>query len=276
MSIAIRATNERTADALERQLRLQMRKNDVLKVFSKQEPLFMKMKSVYFWGMDMNRDISISIDGDILIRKNLLNVLRKYFSFLHKEDAGFGVQLFDRFFHRPKFRGLHIYVTSTLPLFLENMSGLETSIRPETDLKKRVGKLGFTWRNDLLKFYVGGLHDYFQWYRDIYFKMLARSHRSPDLVKINYIPNDGTKEYSYVRLGLEEGEKLGNIVLDKTKYSIDFPLEEQDTLDNDLDVELLLNKEIKKHYGLGLWYLASLYPSFQRLLDIRLLLVKSK
>ena len=120
ISIAVRATNERTADVLEKQLGLQMKKNDILQVFSKQEPLFMKMNKVFKWSIDAGKEISIVIDADILVRKGLLNVIRENFTALKKTDAGFGIQLFDRFFHRPKFRGIFVYKASVLPLFYEN------------------------------------------------------------------------------------------------------------------------------------------------------------
>lgn len=269
MAIAVRATGERTCNALLEQIKHQCATNDVVEVFDDAQPFYEKMQQVYRWCIAQDKPITLIIDADILIRRRLLHTIRQAFRKMHPTDAGFGIQLFDRFFQRPKFRGIHVYNTALLPLFMAELPRVKDSLRPETDVKKRLEALGYQWKNDLLTFYVGGLHDYHQWYRDIYFKMMVRSHRSPDLVAINYIPDDGSAEYAFVKRGLKDGARQQTLVLDKRRYVID-DIAERAPLTLSIDVDGVLKKELRRHYGRSLWYLASLYVWAEPLLVWRL------
>ena len=269
MAIAVRATGERTCAQLCDQIRKQSRRGDVVHVFNTPEPFVDKMQSVYRWCLEQNKPVSLIIDADILIRPTLLKTIRRVAKRMAHSDAGFGIQLFDRFFHRPKFRGIHVYKTACLPLFLNELPHVVNDLRPETAVKKRVENQGYKWKNDLLTFYVGGLHDFHQWHRDIYFKMLVRSHRSPDLVAINYIPDDGSKEYVFAKQGLEDGAARSDLQLDKQQY-VNPGIEERPPMRDIIDVEQTLKKALRKHYGISLWYFASLYTWFAPLLNWRL------
>lgn len=259
IAIAVRATGERTLTLLLEQLKSQMELGDEIAVFSKQEPFHEKMEQVYLWCIQQNAEISLVIDADILLRKNVLNKIRLRFRKLPKDSSGFGIMLFDRFFQRPKFRGLHVYRTKYLPLFLQFLPLVTKSIRPETELKKRVEELGFAFKNDFVKFYVAGLHDYFQWYRDIYWKMIIRSQRSQDLIAIDYIPKEDTLENKIVQDALSAGLESTSIPLDKANFSFNYDFVEQPKLEGEIDTEHILFTALKKHYGFGMFYISSCF-----------------
>jgi hypothetical protein len=266
MAIAIRATNERTLDLLVQQLNLQKQPGDAIKVFGDQEPFPDKMLKVFEWCMAQDKPISLVVDADILLRRNALQIIRKKFGRLPQKRSGFGVMLFDRFFKRPKFRGLNVYRTSYLNLFVEHLPKVRHSLRPESDLQKLVGTLGHPYKNDFVKFYVAGLHDYFQYYRDIYFKMLIRSQRSQDLIAINYIGNDGTEEAEIAHRGLADGQKLKSLFLDKTKVAWPKDIINQQPLQEGIDVDSRVVKELRQHYGNTLFYWAGKFIWFEKIL----------
>jgi hypothetical protein len=259
MAIAVRATNERTLTNLYAQLKQQMETGDIIEVFGDQEPFAEKMLRVYKWCLLQNLPISLVIDADILLRKSALKNIRKKFESLPSHCSGFGVMLFDRYFKRPKFRGLHIYRTCFLNLYIQNLPKVIDSLRPETDLKKIVGNLGHPHDNGFVNFYVAGLHDYDQWYRDIYFKMLIRSHRSPELIAINYIPDDETQELKTALQAIKDGQKIKELTLDKKKIVLSEPFPPQKALNDDIDVDLKVKNALKRHYGWSLFYYAGLY-----------------
>lgn len=267
IAVAVRATNERTLPLLVKQLSSQLSIGDVLKVFNEQEPFYIKLEKCYKWCIAENADISLIIDADILLRKNILKLIKSKFKVLPRKYSGFGIMLFDRFFQRPKFRGLHVYRTSYLPLYLYYLPQVKNSLRPESDLKNKVGNLGLVFSNDFIKFYVAGLHDYFQWYDDIFWKMVVRSKRSYDLIALDYIPKENNIENRIAYEGLRAGDKLESIVLDKTTIDNMYDFKNQIPLKLNFNVNKIIIKELLRHYGFSMFFFAANYIWIQSMMN---------
>lgn len=257
MAVAIRATDERTLPLLKEQLSRQIANGDCLKVFNEAESFVHKMERVFAWCIGQGKSISLIVDADILLRPGAVPIIRRQFRQTPAHYSGFGVQVFDRFFQRPKFRGLHVYRTAHLAHYREGLPAVQSSLRPETDLKKIVAQKGFPHSNEQVKFYVAGLHDYYQWYRDIYFKMMVRSHRSPEQIDSHYFPRDESYEYYVAEKGLAAGQKRQDISLNKLLIDMKEDWPAQQELQEMVDVETKIRQLLKKHYGNNLFYLAA-------------------
>src|SRR5690606_34894342 len=97
-----------TVESLKAQLTKQISKGDTLILMDDEVSFEEKLKLGYELAIKMNNKFSVFIDGDILIRTNTVKRIRELTYRLEVSDFGFGLRLWDRFYDKPKFRGLHI------------------------------------------------------------------------------------------------------------------------------------------------------------------------
>lgn len=177
LTIIIRASGEATLPLLKKQIKKQLYKDDILKVIDNDDSFELKLAQGFKEAINLNNSTAIFIDADILIRRNLLNKIRKLSLKLKEDDLGFGIKLWDRFYDQPKFRGLHIYKTKHLKIALSHIPKEGISLRPESAMKNELSGFGLSWNNQMTH-YIGGLHDFSQYLSDIHYKFLVRSNRA--------------------------------------------------------------------------------------------------
>lgn len=252
LTFIIRASGEATAEDLKYQLNRQISVNDVLITLDDEVSFEEKLRQGYDLAIKLGNDVSVFIDGDILLRSNAVKRIRKIAERLEESDFGFGLKLWDRFYNRPKFRGLHVYNTKLLRKAVKYIPKHGEQMRPETFVKERMRENGYQWRNDL-SFYVAGLHDFYQKHQDIYYKFLVRAKRSVgDIKELKTIfqSHPPNSDYKIALQGLEDGAQMKEVVNNKYLFATGF--ENDHILSNrsrhGLNVEFLVIIKLARYY----------------------------
>ena len=224
ITIIIRASGEETLKTLYKQLKKQKGKHDALIVLDKNVNFEQKLKESFKTALCYNNDFTIFIDADILLRRNAILKIKKILKKLPENDLGFGVKLWDKFYDKPKFRGLHIYRTKLLKTAIKLIPPDGTQLRPESLVKEKMASLGNQWNNKLSN-YVAGLHDYNQNANDIYYKYLIRSKRSKhevESLKKIFLKRQMDYDFEIALKGLLDGEKTEVIINNKFLFKRSF------------------------------------------------------
>lgn len=132
-----------------------------------------------------NSKYLVTIDGDILLKPNAINDL---IIFADKQSSKTIVTtglVFDKFLNCYKKAGNHIYNTKYLDQLIKNIPRAGTKYRPESTCIKNVAE-----KNKLKRVtapFAIGLHDFEQYYRDVYRIFFLHAHkRSREvLLKVN-------------------------------------------------------------------------------------------
>lgn len=254
ISIIIRASGEKTTGALKQQLASQIDKNDVLIVLDEEISFEEKLEIGFQKGIHIGNEYTIFIDADILLRNKALLKIKKLVNKLPKSNLGFGLKLWDKFYDRPKFRGLHIYRTELLIKAAEFIPKKNTQVRPESFVKEQMQLIGFPWNNTLSN-YIAGIHDYNQHFNDIYYKFLIRSSRSKkDVAMLKEKFGMSTDDELKIALkGLKDGEKMTTIINDKFSYNIDIDaLQLKENPVNESKIDIFLTNKIIKKFGFSM------------------------
>lgn len=174
-AVVIRYSDERTYARLCNQLEGLVPAENIRRVTAQSFEKTLKLS--YEAALDMHRYWTIIIDADILLASLLHRHLLNAMKVMNDDDLGFSFLLWDRFYNAPKYRGLHIYRTKYLQKALIYIPREGSELRPEAYVKNRMSQEGHPWR----RFgNIVGLHDYFQYPKDIFAKMAVRAHRSAE------------------------------------------------------------------------------------------------
>lgn len=252
----IRASGESTAENLKEQLSNQISKEDSLFMLEEEVSFEEKLKQGYTLAIKTNNAFSVFIDGDILLRSNAVKRIRKTAGKLKETDLGFALRLWDRFYDRPKFRGLHIYKTELLTNAIKHIPTTGAQLRPESFVKKKMAAQGHTW-HEYLAMYVAGIHDFYQKPQDIYYKFLVRSKRSVvdiDNLKKTFQSQPLNLDYKTALKGLEDGAKIDAVLNNKYLYKSNELKDKQAfayTNQNSGFIDTLILKKLIKRYKLN-------------------------
>lgn len=258
--VVVRASGERTLPLLCKLIREQLTPVDRLVVLSDAESFEKKLAKAFQISINEGLPYAVHVDADILLRKKALHYIRKGISCLNSNDLGFGLLVFDRFFKRPKFRGLHVYNVQWLEQALHFIPEEGTSSRPETAVKQQMKELGHTWQTGAIwPNLTVGLHDYFQYSSDIYHKMMLRSYRLNGRIDEILQKVEGEEELSVVAQAFVDAKSEQTIHTNKFLYNFEGN-ETQKLEDLPEKIEHRLKKELLKHFGYSRWFLASFYP----------------
>ncbi len=209
LGIVVRTTGEPTSQRLIEQLKTQFGSNVPLKVVSADS--FGEVLALsYQAAIAMDKAWNLIIDGDLLLSWHFKKIIDKACAILPNEAFGYSLQVFDRFYDRPKFRGIHIYRSKYLPTAYQYIDISINKLRPEAAVKKQMLSKGIVWHS---YYPVVGLHDFFQHPEEIFSKMAIRAHRSNDDIsylkqKFEYYSRTGEKDFRYALAGLEYGLSL--------------------------------------------------------------------
>lgn len=165
VTVVIRHTNERTFNACLKLLISQV-PSDNLYIIS-ETPFSKAVRKTFEIGIGCNKDWTLAIDADIFVTNNCVDTLASVAENL--EDYFFEIQgrILDKFYGVPRGGGPHLYRTKYLKDAIKFIPEEGTSLRPESDTYNKMAEIGY-------HYYFGkevyGLHDYEQFYKDIYRK----------------------------------------------------------------------------------------------------------
>ena len=171
-TVVIRSIGERTEANCRALIASQVPEEHIVTI--REHPFTTAVKKAFEVGLECGRRWTLCLDADVLLRsesvKNLLVIAE------HTEKHVFEIQgnVFDKLFGGPKPAGNHLYRTALLARALDCLPPPGLSMRPETYMIKRMAESGFPWiQQDL----VVGLHDYEQYYKDIYRKAIVHTRK---------------------------------------------------------------------------------------------------
>jgi hypothetical protein len=177
VSVIIRSAGERTTGLCYELVSAQVPRENVTVI--NEYPFRRAAERSYQLGIEIAKPWTLCLDADILLRKNAVQTLRN--SALTTDGNVLYVQgsIFDKLFGRPRKAGPYFHRTSLLPKLLEYMPAEGESLRPDTDAAMRLAALGYRRLQQSL---IIALHEFEQYYRDIYRKAFVHAHKHADQI----------------------------------------------------------------------------------------------
>ncbi len=173
VSVIIRSAKERTVDLCRTLLTQQVSAQNVQVI--QEVPFTAAIKKGFEIGLDYGLPWTLIVDADVLISENAVSEL---LALAEQEDETMilihGKSL-DKLMHGFRSVGLRLYRTAYLRQALAHIPQNDESIRPETTTIRRTKAAhGYI---SVQKDLISGLHDYEQYYRDIYRKAFVHAHK---------------------------------------------------------------------------------------------------
>lgn len=174
-TVIIRTAGERTQDLCYALATQQVPEDQVFRV--QLAPMTVATRRAFEIGIEQNRTWTILIDGDLLLNQgSIRNLVAGYESPPKSLFTVMGVIL-DKFFGGVREGGIRVFRTRYLPKAIDILSQTKGQIRPDTTLVNLMTQRRYDQvkRLDI----VTAIHDYEQFYRDIYRKafVYARKHK---------------------------------------------------------------------------------------------------
>ena len=173
ITIVIRSSGERTLALCHHLIEMQVPSENIIVIT--ESPFSQAVKHTFELGMERDLPWTLAIDADVLV---VDGAIAKLLEIARQKDSNvFEVQgqILDKLFGGPRPGGPHLFRTSFLEEALPLIPDEGVSMRPETFLIKQMASNGNPWIQEEV---VLGLHDYEQYFSDIYRKafMHVRKH----------------------------------------------------------------------------------------------------
>jgi hypothetical protein len=174
--VVIRSAGERT-ETLCRKLILEQGVPAEQIVIVKEIPFSATLRKSFELGIQNKIKWTFCIDADVLLRQGSIVTM---LSFAEKQDEkvceiqGF---VMDKFFGGPRPAGNHLYRTSLLKKAIDLIPVEGVDIRPESYLLNKLMRIGHPY---VSVDYVVGIHDNYQYYRDIFRKCWVQAIKHGD------------------------------------------------------------------------------------------------
>ncbi|GAF89670.1 unnamed protein product, partial [marine sediment metagenome] len=140
-----------------------------------QERPFNKALQVgYEVGLDGHLPWTLCLDADVFLSKTAIPHLLTLARELGKDALGIQGRVLDKFFGGDRPGGPHLYRTCLLEKARALIPNSYQSMRPETYVMRQMAARGHDW---YLAKDVVALHDYEQFYRDVYRKMVVQARK---------------------------------------------------------------------------------------------------
>lgn len=200
----IRSSGERTTELCQQLVSEEVPTDNI--VIIRETPFTKAIRKTFKLGIERGLPWTLAIDADLLIR---INAIRDLLQFAQQMDENvFELQglVLDKLFLTFRPGGGHLYRTSLLLKAIEQIPHESLSGRPETTTIRNMESHGYPWVQSDILF---GLHDYEQYYRDIYRKGFqhGKKHRRyiPYLKPLWQRLGKKDPDYRVAHMGLEVG-----------------------------------------------------------------------
>ena len=214
-SVIIRSAGERT-EQLCRKLIIEQGVSPENLVAIKEVPFSAALKKSFQAGIERGLKWTLCNDADVLLRPGaveaMLNLAEQQDEHVY-EIQGF---ILDKFIGGPRNGGIHLYRTSLLSKALEQLPPDGANVRPEFHTLQRMAAIGYPYKT--IPFLVG-IHDFEQYYLDIFRKCFIHAHKHLDLTELflsfwrEKANND--MDYAVALHGFASGvEHLGEVSID--------------------------------------------------------------
>lgn len=171
-TIIIRSVGERTTPVCEKILQEYFPE---IKIHIISEAPFSKaIEKCFQLGIREQKKWTLCIDADVLPQKGSLETLVNLAEEQPAHIFEFQGLILDKFIPIKRPAGNHLYRTSLLQKAIGLIPHGSGVLRPETDMLNRMGSLGYPFLQTNI---LIGIHDFFQFYEDIYRKCFVQAHK---------------------------------------------------------------------------------------------------
>lgn len=171
--IIVRSTGERTEAACVHSLKQQVVEKNI--VVLHERPFVKALRRGFEIGLDYGLDWTFCVDADVILKANAVDEILSFAETVTENTFDITPSLLDKLLGEIRPVGIHVYRTQYFDEVLKFVNEAEYEIRPDTFVKRKMESKGyidvFTERNAL------GLHDYEQYYADIYRKGLVHARK---------------------------------------------------------------------------------------------------
>lgn len=181
VAVVIRASGERT-EAICQQLLEEVIPTENITLIH-ESPFSRAVQRTCEIGIEYGLPWTLTVDADLLVD---VHRLRDFICEAEKRDDSiffFNAIMIDKFLYMKRQGGVHLYRTKLLHSALPNVDLETVAIRPESHLVRTMNDLGYP--NDVIDISVT-LHDFEQYYRDIYRTIITHSIRHEMYLKQLY------------------------------------------------------------------------------------------
>lgn len=256
--VIIRSNDERTTSGC-RLLLTQIFHNVVLHVINV-TPFSQAIKVMFELALQEKKEWMLCIDADVLISEEGIKKLISGISTLDKNVFQLQGLVLDKFFNVYRPAGNHLYRIAFAEQAIAYIPEEGTSLRPETDMLNRMSKAGYTWvQCDA----IVGIHDYEQYYSDIYRKCFLQAHKHDKVVEyLEKYWNDMSSEdtdFQVALWGSTSGKLYKNTVLVDKRFMEKEAIEtlhikktnEKETIADISNLVLFVQQTIDNYYAIN-------------------------
>jgi hypothetical protein len=173
--VVIRTVGERTFEAC-KALVVKQVPEELVYVVSEQ-PFELTLRRCYQIGIDSEAEWMMTLDADVLLREGAIEAFLSEAERLPPHYLQLEGLMFDKLSGIYRNVGHRMYRTQYLKTALQYIPANRTEIRPEDATLKKMGAIGFP---SLIIPTVFGVHDYEQYYGDIYRKAFVHANKHSD------------------------------------------------------------------------------------------------
>ncbi|WP_417237084.1 MULTISPECIES: hypothetical protein [Flavobacteriaceae] len=165
VTVIIRATDERSIEACKQCVLTEIKESNLHII--KEVPFSKAVQKTFEIGIASNEKWTLAIDADLILLPNAITNMLKAAEKYNDNLYVFQGFILDKFKCGIRQGGPHLYKTENLKIALKLVDDIEMSLRPESDIYKKMSKQGY---DIVLEKKIYALHDFFQYYKDIYRK----------------------------------------------------------------------------------------------------------
>ncbi|WP_084031850.1 glycosyltransferase [Desulfonatronum lacustre] len=222
VTVVIRSVGERTENYSVHLATQQVIDNNIFIV--RKTPFSEALRESFKIGIEKGLPWTVCIDADVLIKPNSLRDLLDIANRQRRDMFEIQGQILDNFFGGPRDGGPHMYRTSLLSKAIDFIPEEGTGLRPENFTILKMKESGYP---HVQIPQVLGLHDFEQYYRDIFRKCYVQAHKHSQFIEkfINYwrLMAEEDKDFEVALWGLAAGiAKTNNIRVDVLNTPFEF------------------------------------------------------
>lgn len=172
-SIIVRSVNERTEQLCCELILAQGVPKDHLFLIH-ESPFSAALKKTFTIGIGANLPWTYCVDADVLLRPGAIENMIGIAEQQNPNICEIQGYVLDKFFGGPREGGIHLYRTSLLRSVSEQIPEEGVNIRPEFHTLESMTRMGYPYKQIP---FLAGLHDFEQFYSDIYRKCFVQAHK---------------------------------------------------------------------------------------------------
>ena len=220
-TVILRSIGERTTSLCYKLIKKQISEKNIHLV--RETPNVKAIRKYYEIAIESNKKWTFVIDADILIKTNCINEFFYYTKNVSKNIFCIEGFIIDKFLDSPR-PGGRILRTSLLQTAYKLIPDAKDTIRPDSYIRNSMQKLGYNFIKTNI---IIGLHDYEQYYKDIYRKSFVQAKKHNCKVKkiINFWEQrqNQDNDFKIALKGFNDGEKYnGKITIDACYFKENF------------------------------------------------------